>query len=169
MICLNPSKMPVKRTAAIYDPKEPLPDAEHEKFAQLFATECSAAEAWRQATKGDPTHSDANGAKWAVKGSIPERVAFLKKEGADKWRIDKEKYGRWLEDILLAKPMEAADDSVISATVMTKAGPFTAILDKLGAAEKLAKLRGFNEPDKVAVSVDDARLEWAQRVRGRKE
>lgn len=40
---------------------------------------------------------------------------------------------------------------------------------KLDAIKEDNVMAGHRAPEKVEVSVDDARLEWAKRVRGRKE
>jgi len=131
------------------DGSKPL-DPKREKFIKRLLLGDSAAEAYRNVWKNASQRtSEVEGSKLRNESEVSLRFAWLQKADEKDWRITKEKYGAWLEDILLAKPNEASDESVISATVMTKCGPFTALLDKLGAAEKLAKLRGFNEPDKV--------------------
>jgi hypothetical protein len=131
---------------------QPLANHKHEAFAKHCAGGKNHSEAYRATGyKGDP---EKNASEIAGNPGVSERINYLKKSDEKKWRIDKEKYGRWLEDILLAEPDSAHGGSSICATSMTKAGPHTAILDKLSAAEKLAKLRGFNEPDKLAVTID---------------
>lgn len=55
-----------------------LKNIKHETFAQAYAVSGNAAAAWVKATKGKKTHSDANGAKWAVISSIKARVAELR-------------------------------------------------------------------------------------------
>lgn len=129
------------------DPSKPLANHKHEAFAKHCAGGKNHSEAYRATGyKGDP---EKNASEIAGNPGVSERVEWLKKADEGKWRITKEKFGAWLEDILLANPDDADGQSSICATSMTKAGPHTAILDKMSAAEKLAKLRGFNAPDQV--------------------
>ena len=56
---------------------------------------------------------------------------------------------KWLERIITAKPSEANPDSDICEVVMTKMGPHCQLVNKMSAAEKLIKMAGWNEPEKV--------------------
>lgn len=146
----------------------PLANAAHERFCQEYAVSSNAADAWRKAT-GKSANADVHSAKWIVKDGFSERIAAIRKESARVAKIDKDWLIDWYCRILIAKPEDASADSDICETVMTKAGPFTTLCPKMPAAQRLAEMCGFNAPVKVAVTVDASKLEWAQRVRGRKE
>lgn len=56
---------------------------------------------------------------------------------------------QWLERIICATPNEANPDSDICEVAMTKMGPHCQLVSKMAAAEKLIKMAGWNEPEKV--------------------
>ena len=54
----------------------PLPNARHERFAQVMAACGNASEAWRQAT-GKSHNADKWGYVWGVKRGMRERIAGM--------------------------------------------------------------------------------------------
>jgi hypothetical protein len=62
------------------NPAEPLPNDRHEAFAVHYAANGNAAQAWLHAGGKDGSHANANGSKWAGKGSIKARLGWLKAE-----------------------------------------------------------------------------------------
>lgn len=124
-----------------------LKNIRHERFAQEYAQNGNASEAWRQAT-GKVKDADAHAATFMVINGMQARIQEIRQAQADKAELKKDDLRRWCERILLAKPSEASDDSDICETVMTKAGPFTSLCSKQGAFDRLAKLCGYFEPEK---------------------
>lgn len=60
------------------DASFPLSDEREEAFAREFAVNGNAAQAWMNATGGQPKYAHANGSKWARK--LSARLEFLKQE-----------------------------------------------------------------------------------------
>lgn len=123
-----------------------LTNPKHEAFAQARAKGKSADEAY--ASAGYSRH-DGNAARLSGNERVRARVAELVAKQADKSELSRDDLRKWCVRVILAKPSEASEDSDICETIMTKAGPFTRVVDKLGAVDRLARLCGFNEPDKL--------------------
>ncbi len=73
---------------------EPLEGEGHEAFAAHFAVHGNASQAWLLATGGMPHHANANGSKWAKKGSIAARVAWIKNAADELLRQKADKKNR---------------------------------------------------------------------------
>lgn len=126
-----------------------LKNPRHEKFAQAVATESSAAEAYREIWGCSPESAETAGPRLAREIQVLSRISELRKEASDASSLTRAGMVQWLERIIKAKPSEASDDSDICETVMTKMGPFTQLCPKMGAAEKLIKMAGWNSPEEV--------------------
>jgi len=127
-----------------------LSNSKHEQFAQLCAEGMSAAQAYLKShPKSSAVSAETNGPALARTNQVSIRVAELRKEASDASSLTRAGMVQWLERIIKAKPSEASDESDICETVMTKMGPFTQLCPKMGAAEKLIKMAGWNSPEEV--------------------
>ncbi len=127
-----------------------LKNTRHEAFAQALASGSTMNEAYaKSGYKSDRGHAS----RMAANGSITKRVEELIRETAQKASMTRADLVDWCERVLRAKPSEASADSDICQTVMTKAGPFTSLCDKGGAFDRLVKLCGWNEPEKLEMGI----------------
>lgn len=134
-----------------------LKNKKHEEFAQAVANGASAAEAYRKhvaAKTTSPATIETNGPDLARSTQVALRISELRNEASDAASMSRQDMVKWLERILRAKPSEASEDSDICETLMTKAGPFTTLVSKQAAAEKLIKMAGWNEPEKHKLEVE---------------
>lgn len=128
----------------------------HETFCQEYVRTGSYAEAWRKATGGDATHSDANGAKWAVKGSIPDRIEEIQNQNEKRSDISKDEAIKLVCQIIKAPPKDAAVDHPLCEIKMSKAGEYYAFPDKLGALAKLGSWCGWDKGTEAENKIADA-------------
>ena len=134
-----------------------LKNAKHEAFAQAVADGASAAEAYtKKVSKGkcSKANAETSGPALARSPQVALRIQELKGSQAEKAEMSRDDLRKWCERILRANPSEASEDSDICETVMTKAGPFTALCSKVAAFDRLVKLCGWNEPERT-----DSKLE----------
>lgn len=99
------------------NPAEPLPNERHEAFAVHYAANDNASAAWLHAGGQDGSHANANGSKWAAKGSIKARVGWLR--GEVQRRIDADKSERNESALLTVSEKRAFLASVVRASVAT--------------------------------------------------
>lgn len=134
-----------------------LENRRHENFAKGIAIEgLSATEAYRKYVSGGNCADNTaavNACNMLKDGTnVSLRIAEMRKELEAKERISRYDLQAWYEDIILAPPNVASEDSPICETVMTKCGPFTSLVSKKEAAAALARMKGWNEPEKVEVT-----------------
>ena len=141
-----------------------LRNSRHEAFAQAVAGgTCSAAEAYRRAG-GRTKNADVIASRWLRKVSIRERIAELKGRTAEKCEVTRAEV--FLVGVVRAKPSEAGFENPLCETVITKAGPTAAFPSKLGALAQLAKMCGWNEPEKVQVGMEAELVAVIAKIRG---
>jgi hypothetical protein len=142
----------------VIDASEPLSNSRQECFCQLVAGGKSFTEAYRLAGYAEKD-ADVNGPRLMGNDGVAARVGFLKGQQAEAAKVDRDWLRQWCERILQAKPNEASDDSDISETTMTKAGPYTALCSKMAAFDRLVRLCGFNAPEQVEHRLADDLVE----------
>ena len=104
--------------------------------------------------------------RWLRKVSIKERIAELKGRAAEKCDMTREQAVRALSGIIRAKPSAASLENPLCEMVMTKLGPAAVFPSKLGAIAQLAKMCGWNDPEKHEHGADDELMELLSRLRG---
>lgn len=125
-----------------------LENARHERFAQLVASGKSATQAYAEAGYS-AKDADTAGPRLSGNVGVAARIAALKAAQADKCEFDRDELRKFLVGVLKAKPSEADADNPLCDLVMTKMGPAMVFPSKLQAAAQLAKLCGWNEPEKI--------------------
>lgn len=123
-----------------------LKNTRHEAFAQALASGSTMDEAYAKAGFA-PNRQNAH--RLTTNDDVAARVKELQEQTAKKASMTRADLVDWCERVLRAKPSDASADSDICETVMTKMGPFTKLCDKGGAFDRLVKLCGWNEPDKI--------------------
>lgn len=134
-----------------------LKNKKHEEFAQAVANGASATRAYLDCVSGgkcETRTAESNGSTLMKRTEVKQRISELRNEASDAASMSRQDMVKWLERILRAKPSEASEDSDICETLMTKAGPFTTLVSKQAAAEKLIKMAGWNEPEKHKLEVE---------------
>ncbi len=112
------------------NPAEPLPDAQHERFACELAKGAGVNEAYVAAGyKSSP----ASATRLSKKVNVAERVAWLQKQAAKGDVLTIREKREFLARVVRKTPSEAAFDDADCQLVMTKLGPAVVIPDKLAA------------------------------------
>jgi phage terminase small subunit len=122
-----------------------LANSRHELFAQAVASGKSASQAYRQ-SGANGKNADVQAAKLVVKGSIRERIAELKAEAGAK-----------------AEFTRASILAFLAEVIRNESGQMR---DRLRAVEMLAKMCGWNEPEKHEHGADDELMELLRQLRG---
>ncbi len=126
----------------------------HEKFAQFVASGLSLAESYRRTT-GQTRNSDVKGTQWYGYAGIRQRIAELKEQNAKRAQMTREELLVFYAEVIRTPADQVpAGSPVIQAYEMTESGPKIRICDKAAAGAQLAKMCGWNEPDKVEMSAD---------------
>jgi phage terminase small subunit len=105
-----------------------LKNPKHESFAQAYAVIGNASEAWRRAT-GRKKDADVRAAEFMSQRSIKQRIAEIRAVTSLKSDKSKADLRRWLGEII--------DGRIEAEPVQLRAG------------EILARMCGWNEPDKL--------------------
>ena len=131
----------------------PLSNRRHELFAVALAGGATEQAAYEKAGyEGDR----GNAARLTANDSIRARVAELQGQVADKATVDVATVCEKLTAIILAPPSEASETNPLCEVRMSKAGPYYAFPDKLGAIKELAKLMGWYREDQTREKEVDA-------------
>ena len=133
-----------------------LKNVKHEKFAQLCATGLSRAEAYRRvAGVRAGKNSDANSDDWLNARGVRKRIQELQERNSRKSEMTREELMAFYAAVIRTPADRVpAGSPVIQAYEMTESGPKIRICDKAAAGAQLAKMCGWNEPDKVEMSAD---------------
>ena len=126
-----------------------LKNQKHERFAQAVADGAACAEAYRNIWGCSPSSAETAGPRLGRDIQVMSRIAELRNQADNASKITRAGMVEWLERILKATPNEANPDSDICEVVMTKMGPHCQVVNKMSAAEKLIKMAGWNEPEKL--------------------
>lgn len=127
-------------------------NARHERFAQLVVAGYSQSAAYRKvypaskSWKPDSLHSKAS----ELAGKVSARVKELQAEGASQAIASKTELATFLTSII-RQPVGDVDEThqLAQEVIATEKMRRVKMPDKLGAVEKLARLMGYNEPDKI--------------------
>lgn len=146
-----------------------LDNPRHERFAQFVAKGMEQAQAYREAGFSSVGEAaKANASRLMKDEGVAARVAELKAETERECRISKRKLMDYLCDVLEVPAGEVQEDhKLCQAYKHTESERSIKMPDKLRAAELLAKLCGWNEPEKVTHEAGDALLDLLSRVRSR--
>ena len=117
----------------------------HEAFCQAFVTSGNASAAYRE-SGANGKNADVQAAKLVVRGSIRERIAELKAEAGAK-----------------AEFTRASMQAFLAKVIRGESGQMR---DRLRAVELLAKMCGWNEPEKQEHGASDELTELLMRIRG---
>ena len=133
-----------------------LKNVKHEKFAQLCASGLSRSEAYRKAAGARAgKNSDANSDDWLNARGVRERIRELQERNSRKSEMTREELLTFYAAVIRTPADRVpAGSPVIQAYEMTESGPKIRICDKAAAGAQLAKMCGWNEPDKVEMSAD---------------
>lgn len=163
--------MPTNDKSKDYDGSEPLDNPRWELFCQLYAGEClgNGAESYRRAGY-DNDNAEVSASRLLTNGNIVNRVSYIRKQNEKKMQMTKDEALAILAEIARAKITDFMDESnrfVINgkpkvravASIKVKhlyedgehAGTETEcrIRDPRDAIETMAKLCGWNEPEKI--------------------
>ena len=132
-----------------------LKNVKHEKFAQLCASGLSRSEAYRKAAGARAgKNSDANSDDWLNARGVRERIQELQERNSRKSEMTREELLTFYADVIRTPAVGSRWLAGHSAYEMTESGPEIRICDKAAAGAQLAKMCGWNEPDKVEMSAD---------------
>ena len=135
----------------------PLPDARHERFAQLVADKhMSNAEAYRRAVDKPgmkPEVAASMADKWLKRVDISDRIAELRAQAEAAARLSREQLVEFLSKIITAQPCDAAPDNPHCELL---AGGKIGFPSKLQAASQLARMCGWDAPQKVNIEAGDS-------------
>lgn len=133
-----------------------------ERFAQLCVLLDSASSAYRKLGRkkdGDIQNVDVNSARLMSKPGIRERIAELRRENDKKSTLSREQALKWLTRLITtgAGDVDPHDPLCQSHKVTLGDGWETheiKIPDKVVALQQLARMCGWNEPERVELSSD---------------
>ena len=117
----------------------------HEAFCQAFVTSGNASAAYRD-SGGNGKNADVMADQLMVTNGIAERIAELKAEAAAK-----------------AEFTRAGLRAFLAKVIRDESGQMR---DRLRAVELLAKMCGWNEPEKHELGADDELMELLSQLRG---
>jgi hypothetical protein len=127
----------------------------YEKFAQFAASGLSLAESYRRTT-GQIKNADVKGTQWHGYAGIKGRIAELKAQNAQRAQMTREELMAFYAAVIRTPADKVpAGSPVIQAYEQDSEGRVKLrICDKAAAGGQLAKMCGWNEPDKVEMSAD---------------
>lgn len=144
-------------------------NARQEKFCRLVAGGKSAGQAYRKAGYA-PGAADQCGSRLMKIAKVRKRLAELAKRTEAAADMERAEMVRWLARVVRGTGLEdgvaqlAEKELPDGGKMVERRGP-----DRLRAAERLAKMCGWDEADKVEVAVADPLAELLRSIRGRKE
>jgi hypothetical protein len=131
-----------------------LENPRHETFSQGLAKGLSADAAYEAA--GFSAHRG-NAARLSAIESVRARVAELQKTTEAKAEMTRDEAVAMCIEILKSPPSAASMENPLCELKMSKAGPFATFPDKRGVLERLAKLLGWDAPEKHDVTLTGPR------------
>lgn len=128
----------------------PLRNTKHEAFVQRIALLEDAGPAYAKVYRvKKPEVAATNGGRLLRNADVTARLGELQAQNEAKSGISREQLLKMLVDTFLAKPSDASMDNPLCELKMSKAGPYAAFMDKSKVAERLAKMMGWDEPDRI--------------------
>jgi hypothetical protein len=131
-----------------------LENPRHEAFAQGLASGLTATEAYERAGyRGGGSHA------WRLHGTeeVRARVRELQEATALRAGMSREEAVAMCIEILKAPPSAAHLEHPLCELKMGKDGPYAIFPDKRGVMERLAKMLGWDEPEKHDVKLTGPR------------
>jgi hypothetical protein len=143
-----------------------LANSRHELFAQAVASGKSASEGYRQ-SGANGKNADVHAARLMVNDGICQRVAELKAAQSQKSELSRDQVRQFLTEVILTPAGKVDEHSRLCQHYkVTPDIREIRMPDKLRAVEQLAKLCGWNEPEKLEHGADNELMELLKRLRG---
>lgn len=144
-----PVSNPRSRVPVLQNPK-------HEAFAQAVANGASAAEAYRKhvSKRGSDAAVETHGPELARKSQVKVRIAELKAAAAEKAGMTRAQAVDFCVRVINSPPSEASMDNPLCEIKMSKAGPYAAFPSKSEMMTRLAKMLGWDEPEKHEMEIN---------------
>jgi Terminase small subunit len=121
------------------------------RFLPNLATSYSASEAYRQ-SGATGKNADVHAARLIVNDGISKRVAELKAAQAQKSELSRDELREFLTEVILTPAGKVSEQSRLCQSYkVTLEVREIRMPDKRRAVEQLAKLCGFNEPEKMEI------------------
>ena len=129
-----------------------LTNARHERFAQLVAAGASGASAYRDAGYSE-NNADVSANRLLGKAGIAARIAEIRGEAAQECRLSKKQLLDFLADVITTPAGTVHKLHPLCQSFKdTNYANEIKLPDKLGAITQLAKMCGWNEPDKIELT-----------------
>ena len=127
----------------------------YEEFAEFAASGLSLAESYRRTT-GQTKNADVKGTQWHGYAGIKERIAELKNRMLDRAQMTRDELLAFYAEVIRTPADQVpAGSPVIQAYEQDSEGRVKVrICDKATSGAQLARMCGWNEPDKVEMSAD---------------
>ena len=143
-----------------------LKNVRHERFAQSVASGLSASEAYGKSgyTQKDGNH---HGPRLMANDGIRKRVAELKAAQSQKSELSRDRLREFLTEVILTPAGKVDERSRLCQSYnVTPDVREIRMPDKLRAVEQLAKMCGWNEPEKHEHGASDELTELLIKLRG---
>jgi len=145
-----------------------LKNVKHEKFAQLCASGLPRAEAYRQAAGAQAgKNADANSDDWLQCRGVRERIRELQEENNRKSQLSREEALQWLAAVIKTPVGQVHTDHPLAQSYkLDNDGNLEVRMpSKIEAIALLAKLNGWCEPDRLALSMEDPLKNYLMELR----
>ena len=131
-----------------------LANARYERFAQIVADgKLTPTAAYRKTLGADARDPDVNSCRWMKKSPIVARIEELKAKTSVRCSLTREQFVEDLVKMLHSKPGEAALDSELCDSLITRGQRFDVHPPKAVIANLLAKICGWEKPSEVKLEV----------------
>jgi hypothetical protein len=142
-----------------------------EMFARGIASGLSGVEAFKRVTAGDPRDCDVKANQMRGQPGVEERINELMRENALESEMSrKELMTFYARTIRTPADRVPAGSPVIQAYEETpEGGRKIRICDKIAAGAQLARMTGWNEPDKLELSASSSLTQYLSDLRAERE
>ena len=144
-----------------------LRNPKHEKFAQLVVGGMSACQAYMEITGCSVNSGQKNAWRLRENDGVVTRIAELQARNEQKAEMSRAEAVKYLAEVIRSKPSEADEENNLCELAITKQGPVAVFPSKLGAVSQLAKMCGWNEPEKVELGMEAELVAIISKIRGR--
>jgi hypothetical protein len=145
-----------------------LRNVKHERFCQLVSSGVSRSEAYRQATGAQAgKNADANSDDWLQCRGVRERIRELQQENNRKSELSREEALRWLGAVIKTPVGQVHTGHPLAQSYKLDSDGNLEIRmpSKIEALALLAKLNGWCEPDRLALSMEDPLKNYLMELR----
>jgi hypothetical protein len=141
----------------------------HEKFAELIAGGMPAAQAYREVT-GRIANSDVQSVKMRKRAGVERRIKELKEQNSQRAQMTREELLAFYTEVIRTPADQVPPGSpVIQAYEETlEGGRKIRIVDKAAAGVALAKMTGWNEPERVELAASNSLTRYLAELRQQK-